>query len=195
MSGFVLLVRPWWVNFLILAPALPWFLARKQKLAIVRPRLLWAAAFGIAFGFAEAAVVVYLRTATGLLPVSQTEKVIFLPPFLLHVECFREAATMVMLLAVAWLTGRNARERAAVFLWTFAFWDFFYYVWLRTVIGWPASLLTPDLLFLLPVPWISQVWFPLLVSGLTVVSVWMRSGIGGGAGDPLAIRAEAAAQK
>lgn len=183
------------MNLLILAPALPWFLARRQKLAIVRTRLLWTAAFGIAFGFAEAAVVVYLRAATGLLPVPQADKVIFVPPFLLRVECFREAATMVMLIAVAWLTGKGARERAAAFLWSFAFWDFFYYVWLRVAIGWPASLVTPDLLFLLPVPWISQVWFPLLVSGLTIVSVWLCSGIGGRASDPLALRAEAAVQK
>jgi hypothetical protein len=175
MSAFVLLARPWWVNLLILAPAVPWFLARKQRLAIVRTRLIWAAAFGIAFGFVEAAVVVYLRAATGLLPVPQTDKLIFVPPTLLRLECFREAATMVMLIAIAWLAGKNACERAAAFLWTFAFWDFFYYVWLRVAIGWPASLLTPDVLFLLPVPWISQVWFPLLVSGLTIVAVRMRS--------------------
>lgn len=195
MSGFVLLARPWWVNLFILAPALPWLLARRQKLAIVRARLIWTATFGIAFGFVEAAVVVYLRAATGLLPVPQTDKLIFIPPILLRVECSREAATMVMLAATAWLAVKGAREKAAAFLWTFAFWDFFYYVWLRVAIGWPASLVTPDLLFLLPVPWISQVWFPLLVSGLTIVSVWLCSGIGGGARDPLALRAEATDQK
>jgi hypothetical protein len=195
MSGFVLLAKPWWVNLLILAPAVPWLLARKQKLNLVRARLVWSAAFGIAFGFVEAAVVVYLRAATGLLPVPQTETTIFVPPFLLRVECFREAATMVMLIAVAWLAVNGTRERITAFLWTFAFWDFFYYVWLRVAIGWPASLVTPDLLFLLPVPWISQVWFPLLVSGLTIISIWLCSATGGNARNPLALRAETAIQK
>jgi hypothetical protein len=194
MSGFVLLAGPWWVNLLILAPALPWPLARKQRLNLARARLLWAAAFGIAFGFVEAAVVVYLRAATGLLPVPQTQT-IFIPQTLLRVECFREAATMIMLIAAAWLTVDGTRERIAAFLWTFAFWDFFYYVWLRVAIGWPASLVTPDVLFLLPVPWISQVWFPLLVSGLTIVSVGLCCKSKGGAGDPLAHRAEAVVQK
>ena len=175
MSGFVLLATPWWVNLLILAPAVPWLLSRKQKLRIGRLRLLWAAAFGFAFGFVEAAVVIYLRAAAGLLPVPQTNKLIVIPQTLLRVECFREAATIVMLIVIAWLAGQRARERAVAFLWTFAFWDLFYYVWLRAAIGWPASLLTPDVLFLLPVPWISQVWFPLLVSGLTIAAVWMRS--------------------
>ncbi|MDR3559612.1 MAG: hypothetical protein P4L58_04385, partial [Candidatus Pacebacteria bacterium] len=89
----------------------------------------------------------------------------------LAIEAVRNAATIVMLICVALLAEKNRRERWAVFLWTFAFWDLFYYFGLYLLIGWPKSLTTPDVLFLIPSPWYSQVWFPLLVSGLTVLAV------------------------
>jgi hypothetical protein len=38
-------------------------------------------------------------------------------------------------------------------------------------VRWPLSLKDPDVLFLIPVPWFSPVWFPLLVSGLAVAAV------------------------
>lgn len=173
MPGFALLANPWWVNLLALVPVAPWLLARRAKLPIARKRLLLLALFGVAFGFVEAAVVVYLRAATGLYPAPQVQGPTALPMDLLRIECWREAATMVMLGAIAWAAGQNFKARAAVFLWVFAFWDFFYYVWLRVTIGWPGSLLDEDVLFLLPVPWMAQVWFPLLVSGLTAAAIWI----------------------
>ena len=82
---------------------------------------------------------------------------------------------MVMLISVALLAARNAKERWACFLWAFAAWDLTYYAGLWATLGWPASLLSLDLLFLIPVPWVSQVWFPVLVSGLSLVGVaWCR---------------------
>jgi hypothetical protein len=175
MSGFVLLASPWWVNLLILVPVIPYLLSRKAKFPIVRKRLLFIAVFGIAFGFVEAAVVVYLRAATGLWPVPQAHGPAAMPGDLVRIECFREAATIVMLGGIAWLAGQNFKAKIAAFLWTFAFWDFFYYVWLRLTIGWPNSLVSSDILFLIPVPWIAQVWFPLLVSTLTAAVIWFRS--------------------
>lgn len=175
MTGFTLLASPWWVNLLILVPAIPYLLSRKTKFHLSKKRLLVIAAVGIAFGFVEAAVVVYLRAATGLLPVPQAHGPAALPENLVRIECFREAATMVMLGGIAWLAGQNFKARAAAFLWTFAFWDFFYYVWLRLTIGWPGSLASSDILFLIPVPWIAQVWFPLLISSLTAAVIWFRS--------------------
>ena len=71
MPGFALLASPWWVNLLILVPVAPYLLSRKAKFTLGRKRLLVIAVFGIAFGFVEAAVVVYLRAATGLWPVPQ----------------------------------------------------------------------------------------------------------------------------
>ncbi len=163
------------MNCLILVPIVLFLLSRKEKIRIGRKRLLIAALFGIAFGFVEAAVVIYLRAATGLLPVPQLKAFAVFPESLLRIECLREAATIVMLGAIAFLAGQRIKEKAVAFLWTFAFWDIFYYVWLRLTIGWPGSLLSSDVLFLIPVPWVAQVWFPLLVSGLTAVVIWFRS--------------------
>ena len=69
-----------------------------------------------------------------------------------------------MLLAVAALSGATAWARFAVFCFTFGVWDIFYYIWLWVFLGWPPSLLTNDVLFLIPVPWISPVLAPVIVS-------------------------------
>ncbi len=170
MPHFTLFAQPWWVNLLILSPAVPYLLSKNGNLRLGWSRLSWAAFFGVAFGFVEAAVVIYLRTAAGLLPARNNLAFVF-PEHLLKIEFFREAATMVMLGAIAWFVGQKLRERVVAFLWTFAFWDLFYYVWLRLAIGWPGSFLSPDLLFLIPVPWLAQVWFPILVSSLTILAI------------------------
>jgi hypothetical protein len=175
MSGFVLLATPWWVNLLILIPVVPNLLSKKEKLRIGTKRLLVVALIGVAFGFVEAAVVVYLRAATGLWPSPPVKALVAVPESLLRIECFREAATMIMLGGIALLAEKSAKEKVAAFLWTFAVWDIFYYVWLRLMIGWPTSLITSDLLFLIPAPWVAQVWFPMLVSGLTALVIWFRS--------------------
>ena len=43
-------------------------------------------------------------------------------------------------------------------------WDIFYYVWLKVLLNWPATLLDWDVLFLIPVAWASPVLYPVLVS-------------------------------
>jgi hypothetical protein len=187
VAHFKLFAQPWWVNVLILMPILAWLSWRRKGLLLPWSRLLFAATFAVAFGFIEAAVVIYLRAATSLLPgyggtladvarlssrvYQQPPTVVELPRALLVVEVFREAATMVVLLSVALLTARRLRERWALFLWEFAIWDLCYYAGLWATIRWPYSLLNDDVLFLIPVPWLSQIWLPLLVSGLTVVAV------------------------
>lgn len=175
MSGFILFAKPWWVNLLILVPLVAYFFSRNERSHINKRRLLLIALLGIAFGFVEAAVVVYLRAATGLWPAPQANSLVTLPQTLIRIECFRETATIVMLGVIAWLAGQSFKQKTLAFLWTFALWDFSYYVWLRLAIGWPASLLDSDILFLIPVPWVAQVWFPIVVSILTAVVIWFRS--------------------
>ena len=132
-------------------------------------------------------VVVYLRAAVGLLPgyqgtlsdvirmsgdvYRQSQAINQIPKSLLTLEVLREAATILMLLSVALLTSTKSRARAAVFLWTFAVWDIVYYAALWVTVRWPLSLSDPDVLFLIPVPWFSPVWFPLLVSALALAAV------------------------
>ncbi len=187
MQRFELLASPWWVNLLIVVPFLAWFLWRRKGLSITWVQLFYSGIFGVAFGFVEAAVVVYLRAAGGLLPgyngeladvaknapdlEAQLRLAAQMPHSLMTVEPLREGATILMLVSVALLIGRTPRDRWAAFLWTFALWDIMYYVGLWATIGWPSSLTNPDVLFLVPVPWISQVWYPVLVSSLSLAAV------------------------
>ena len=83
----------------------------------------------------------------------------------------REAATIIMLVVIALLTGTSWIERGIFFLWTFAFWDLFYYASLYILIRWPQNMKTIDVLFLIPKPWIAPVWFPIGVSSLTIIAI------------------------
>jgi hypothetical protein len=182
-----LVAQPWWVNLLVLVPPFAWFSWRRGGVPVTAGQLFMSGVFAAAFGFLEAVVVVYLRAAVGLLPgyqgtlsdvirmsgqfYVQTQVISQFPKSLLALEVFREAATIFMLLSVALLTSANSRARAAVFLWTFAIWDIVYYAALCTTVRWPLSLKDPDVLFLIPVPWLSPVWFPILVSALAMAAV------------------------
>src|ERR1700690_2454143 len=119
MDSFQLLASPWWVNLLAALPFIAYFSFRKQGLSISAGILIAVAVFGIAFGYDEAVVVVYLRAVLGI----STNSFSSLPSMYASIETFREAATMVMPLAVACLSSRALRERVAIFLWAFAFWD------------------------------------------------------------------------
>jgi hypothetical protein len=179
MSHFVLLAQPWWVNLLIFTPFIAYYFFRKQPLALRKSQLLFLACFGIAFGFVEAAAVVYLRTALGL-PVNYTPAIFQqvqlltgLPRTLLTIEFFRELATIIMLSSVSLIAAQKIKQRCAVFLWIFAFWDLMYYAGLLVIAHWPNSLTNTDVLFLIPVPWYAQVWFPILISLLSIAAVAM----------------------
>ncbi|HZQ70448.1 MAG TPA: hypothetical protein VFA68_18110 [Terriglobales bacterium] len=182
-----LFAEPWWVNLLIFVPFLCYAGWRKSRLDISTRPLLFAFLFAVAFGIAESAVVVYLRAAAGLLPglggalsdvqrlaprdYIQSQSISQFPPSLLTVEVLRESATMVMLLATAALAHSRLKECFAFFVWEFATWDLAYYAGLWLLVRWPTSLKSLDVLFLIPRPWISQVWFPLLVSSLSLIAV------------------------
>ena len=112
-----------------------------------------------------------IRSSLSLDAFEQAKILREMPRSLLTVEIFREVATIFMLFGVVFAVVRSIRERVAVFLWTFAIWDISYYIGLWATTRWPSSLLTPDILLLIPVPWIAQVWFPILISALTVIAV------------------------
>ncbi|MCE5255300.1 MAG: hypothetical protein LLF89_00470 [Spirochaetaceae bacterium] len=126
--------------------------------------------FSVAMAALEAIVVIYLRQlyypqgfGFPLAPASLQ---------MVFTEWLREAATIVMLLVIGALAGKGFLQGFFCFLYTFAVWDIFYYVWLKILINWPPSLLTGDLLFLIPVPWASPVLAPVIFSlALIVISV------------------------
>ena len=135
-------------------------------------KLFLLALFGIAMAHFEGVVVVYLRKALGMLDSDgNKETVDEIPKRFLYIEMTREAATIIMLVVIAYLVGTTWIEKGVFFLWTFAFWDLFYYLSLYILIKWPPSLKTIDVLFLIPVPWIAPVWFPIGVSSLTIIII------------------------
>jgi hypothetical protein len=81
-----------------------------------------------------------------------------------------------MLAAVGWLAGRNGRSRFGAFIAAFGVWDIVYYVGLYTVLHWPPSLGTMDMLFLIPPhPWWYQpVWLPVTIAtGMVIAGGWL----------------------
>lgn len=192
MQNFQAFAQPWWVNLLIMVPGVVYFLWRRKNLQLVWRQMLAITVFALAFGFVEAAVVVYLRAAVGGLPgyssgtlaevrrlsaaYQQVQSLAQFPQSLLTIEVLREAATMMMLICVALLAASKRRERWASFLWAFAVWDIAYYAGLWATVRWPSSLKELDVLFLIPVPWVAQVWYPLLVSALTLLAVASANG-------------------
>ncbi len=135
-------------------------------------KLLLLAIFGIAMAHFEGVVVVYLRKALGMLDSeSNKESIEKFPKRYLNIEMTREAATIIMLVILAFLVGTTWVEKGIFFLWTFAFWDLFYYLSLYILIKWPPTFTTIDVLFLIPKPWIAPVWFPIGISGLTIITI------------------------
>jgi hypothetical protein len=135
--------------------------------------------FSIAFAYIESAVVVYLRVIFHPGGFGFPLPVFELNPLwrrLILTEVGREAATLVIIVTGGCLFGRNRRQWWAYALVIFAVWDIFYYVWLKVLIDWPASIMDWDILFLIPMAWASPVLYPVLVSiamfGVAVAILW-----------------------
>jgi hypothetical protein len=129
--------------------------------------MAWITAFAAAFGLVEASVVIYLRAL--YYPGGFAFPLIPMPATHLAVELVREAATIIMLIAVGVLAGSRGWERFGFFLAGFGLWDLFFYLWLRVAIGWPKSPGEWDILFLIPLPWIGPVYSPVTVAVLMVI--------------------------
>jgi hypothetical protein len=149
----------------------------------------WAAlvAFGVGFGYVEAAVVHYLRrilgdqmstdlqaTKTylnlGFISFIQPERSALIDPALTRTETVREAATILMLAAIGWLAATTWRRRLAAFFIAFTVWDLTYYLFLWVLNGWPASVTDRDVFFLIPVAWVGPVLTALVLSALVFVA-------------------------
>jgi hypothetical protein len=138
--------------------------------------ILWA----VAFAFVESSVVEYLRAIYYPIneggfnfPLLTVEQLQFMGDDhvrRLFIELGREFATLVMLATAGVIAANNRRQAWAHFMIAFGIWDIFYYVWLKLFLNWPSSIMTWDLLFLLPVPWVAPVLAPVLISTGLVVS-------------------------
>lgn len=154
--------------------------------------------FGTGFGYVEAAVVHYLRRVIGyhagyevtaqhvyldlrVIAFVRPERTVLVDPVLTQVEVAREAATLLMLLAVALLAAETLRRRVAAFFIAFAVWDLTYYLFLRVLDGWPARLTDLDVFFLIPVTWVGPVLTAVVASTVVlVVASWAYVSRGAG---------------
>lgn len=142
--------------------------------------IFWSGLFAIGMGFVESSVVVYLREiyypGGFSFPLNEISSHIALT------EILREAATLIMLISIGVLAGRTKTEKFGVFLFAFAIWDIFYYVFLKAILNWPSAWLEWDILFLLPVTWVGPVLAPILnslimiVLGITIIIAVERNG-------------------
>jgi hypothetical protein len=108
-------------------------------------RFIALSVFAIAFGIEEAIIVVYLRH----LPSSASN--------LYALEMLREACTLFIIGAIAYVAAASANLRARAFCFAFGVWDVVYYLALVRLSGYP-TLADNDILFLIPVPWVAPVW-------------------------------------
>ncbi len=123
--------------------------------------------FSIAMAYLESAIVVYLRLL--YYPEGFIFPIKIIPNEIFLIELGRELATIFMFVSISFLIGVRFVDRFSYFLFAFGVWDIFYYVWLKLFINWPASFLTDDLLFLIPVPWISPILAPVIISIIFIV--------------------------
>ncbi|MDP2645923.1 MAG: hypothetical protein Q8P24_13370 [Desulfobacterales bacterium] len=138
------------------------------------PAPFWAVFFfAVAFAWVESAVVVYLRKIYfdgtfdfPLLVRWQDGRHVMDP--LIRIELGREIATILMLAAVGWIAGKQPLQKFCYFMVAFGIWDIFYYIWLYVMVGWPESLMTWDLLFFVPLPWVGPVITPVLIAAAMV---------------------------
>jgi hypothetical protein len=134
----------------------------------MRNKVLLLIAFALAMGYLEATVVVYLRAI--YYPEGFDFPVRIIGLHHAAVEIGREAATIVMLLSVAFIAEATRRGRFACFIILFGVWDLAYYLFLWVTLSWPENLLTWDILFLIPFIWAGPVVAPMLVSLLLVAT-------------------------
>ena len=133
-----------------------------------RARWLLVVTFAAGMAWVEAACVYYLRVMVDRIDPYQTNP-LPIRGILGEVELVREGATLLMLATIGMLAGRTSRTRLGYAAIAFGAWDILYYVFLRVISGWPASLFDWDILFLLPLPWWGPVLAPVCIALLMIV--------------------------
>jgi hypothetical protein len=128
----------------------------------MKKKFIVVTVFAVAMGFMESSIVIYLREL--MYPDGFSFPLTPIMPDIALTEVLREAATIIMLICIGFIAGKTAIERFAWFIFSFAIWDIFYYVFLKLLIDWPASFMTWDILFLIPATWVGPVITPVIVS-------------------------------
>jgi hypothetical protein len=130
-------------------------------------KTIWILIFALAMGYLESAVVIYIRAV--YYPEGFSFPLKEMAPYLATTELIREGATLIMIMAIGIIASKEWLHRFAWFLIVFGIWDIAYYVFLKLLICWPESLLTTDILFLLPSLWTGPVIAPIINSSTMIL--------------------------
>ena len=114
---------------------------RPNSFKTLKHTLSWLYVWGIAFGYIEAVIVIYLRKI--YYPDGFRFPIVLADIDIAAVEMLRELMTLILILAVAELTFRTFLKKFAACMIIFGIWD---------------------ILFLIPLPWVGPVLAPVLVS-------------------------------
>lgn len=88
---------------------------------------------------------------------------------LLATEQIRQIAMLTLVGAAVYMIGKKWSERASLMLFVVGLWGVLYYAFLYAILKWPTSLLSKDVISLVPMPVIVPVYMPLLLSALAFV--------------------------
>lgn len=132
----------------------------------MKRNIILLAGLAVLFAYIESSIILYLHNACYGGSFDFPLKMMAMSA--LWIEIGREFVSLLFILLLAVLAAKNIRQTFAYFALAFGIWDIFYYFWLYIFLGWPESLLSWDLLFLIPLPWTGPVLSPLLVSAALV---------------------------
>jgi len=133
----------------------------------IKKVIFWVLLYSVGMAFIESSVVIYLRAL--FYPEGFSFPLVDIGNHLALTELLREFATLIMLISIGFLAGKTKPQRFAFFIFSFAVWDIFYYVFLKMLLNWPSSLLEWDLLFLIPVAWVGPVIAPVICAFLMII--------------------------
>jgi len=131
------------------------------------------AALCIGLGYLDAVASFYMR---GTLEVAQEggdfarAVVEAMPARTVALEQTRQAATVLLLITVAVIAGRNPRQQWGTFLCALGSWLVLRYAAIRTITDWPESLSSTDALMLGPHPIYAPVWL-VLIAGMALAAL------------------------
>ena len=125
----------------------------------------------VSLAYIESAIVVYLRET--YYPNGFHFPITIIENRIAFIEIGREAFTIIILWFSTVLAADKFKEQFALFLYNFGLWDIFYYVWLKVFINWPSEWLEWDVLFLIPIPWVSPWEAPVIVSFCFIIAAYL----------------------
>ncbi|NCO66459.1 MAG: hypothetical protein COW32_00160 [Candidatus Aquicultor secundus] len=164
---------------------------KKKKSRKTKAKIASLVTISLAMGFLNTAAAFYLRqvyNAKTLLPptgISRRDVIfnvgditildkavalkILVDSDLLIAEEIRQVAIVALLVAFVYLLGKDMLDRVGLFIFIGGLSSLLYYVFLFAFTRWPSSLLSKDIIAVVPNPIIVPTYIPLVLSVVSVV--------------------------